>query len=161
MKSKYLVPLMFSVLVALACGFASCDNGCEQNRENFMHVSFTSSSGRVLRGMEIILTSNDTTGYMITDIKDFSNLELDLNPNDSVTCLFISSTYTDFGDSFQLIDTIRIDYTTQAYYLDMNCGCTVHYELQSVLSTHHLFHSVEVVDPLVLPDTQMNLRFEY
>lgn len=166
MKQPHFLIALLIGMMALCWGVASCDNGCEQKRENFLHTSFVSSSGRTLRNMEIRLAStpDDPTpddGYILTKITKFEDVELDLNPNDSVTYFIVSSTYTDFGDSFQLLDTVRIEYSTQSYFLDMNCGCTINYELLSVETTHNLFSEVEVLDPIVLTDTEMNLLFKY
>lgn len=145
---------------ALSLALASCDNGCEQVRENYLHTMFTSASGRTMRGMEVIV-SNGETGYQLDDITQFDDVKLDLNPNDSLCYMLITGRYTDFGDSFQLTDTVEVRYTTQPYYLDMNCGCTIHYELQSVTTTHHLFSAVNVLDPVVVTESVSNLEFIY
>lgn len=158
-RYQYIVPLI-AALAFIGWGITSCDNGCEQTRENFMHVSFSSSTGRVLRGMEVIVSTGER-GYMLTGINQFDDVEFDLCPDDSICYMLIDGQYTDFGDSFQLTDTVEICYTTQPYYLDMACGCTMNYEIQSVRSTHHLFHTVNVVDPVVLTESGINLAFEY
>ena len=159
MIKKLYIPILMALAV-VAGGVSSCDNGCEQIRENFLHASFVSSSGRTMSKMEIIL-SNGEDGYLLTGISKFDDVELDLNPNDSITYMLINGTYTEYGDSFSVTDTICIEYTTEPFYLDMNCGCTVTFELNSVTSTHHLFTSTEVVDPIVLTDSGINLKFEY
>lgn len=159
MTKKQVFPILIAVAM-VAGGISSCDNGCEQIRENFLHASFVSATGRVMTNMEIIL-SNGEDGYLLTGIKQFDDVELDLNPNDSLTYLLVNGTYNDYGDSFSLTDTIYLAYKAEPYYLDMNCGCTVIFELQSVTSTHHLFTSIEVVDPIVLTDSGINLKFEY
>lgn len=159
MNKKHLIPALIG-MAALAWGVASCDNGCEQTRENYMHVSFVSNSGRTMRSMEVIVSTGET-GYQLTGINKFDDVELDLSPNDSVCYLLVTGTYVDFGDSFQETDTVRLEYTRQPYFLDMNCGCTVNYELQSVESTHHLFTEVEVVDPVILTESGINMTFVY
>ena len=152
--------LILTALTALAATVASCDNGCEQTRENYIHVSFVSSSGRDLKKMEIIASTGEE-GYMLEGINKFDDVELHLCPSDSLTYLLITATYTDFGDSFQESDTVLVRYTAQPYYLDLNCGCTVNYEITSVLSTHHLFKNVDIVDPIVLTESGINLNFDY
>ena len=159
MKQKHLISALVGA-ATLACVLASCDNGCEQTREAFLHVGFTSTTGRNMRAMEVIVSTGEE-GYQLVGINKFDDVELDLCPSDSVCHLLISGTYTDFGDSFQVTDTVRVEYQVQPYYLDMACGCTVHYHLTSVSFTHHLFTSLRVLDPTILTDSGINLMFEY
>lgn len=160
LKQKYIIIALVGT-AALAGAVVSCDNGCEQTRENFLHVSFVSSSGRSMKKMDIMAVHGET-GYIFPGISQFDDVELDLiNPNDSITYLLLQGTYTDFGDSFEVTDTVEVKYDVEPYYLDMACGCTVHYLLKSVTSTHHLFSTVRVVDPVVLTESGINIVFEY
>lgn len=158
MKQKHLIPALTGA-ATLACVLTACDNGCEQKREALLHAEFTSSSGRTLRAMEVIAISGEA-GYQM-GVNKFDDVEFDLNPNDSLTCFMITSTYTDFGDSFVMTDTVEVAYQVQPYYLDMACGCTVRYQLASVRSTRNFFNDVRVLEPLVLTESGINMVFEY
>lgn len=158
MKQKHLITALIGV-ASLACSLASCDNGCEQKRESLLHAEFISSSGRALRSMKVIAISGET-GYQMSATK-FDDVELDLNPHDSLTYFLITGTYTDFGDSFTVTDTVEVEYQVQPHYLDMACGCTIHYNLLAARTTHNLINSIRVADPYIHPESSINMVFEY
>ena len=104
-----LLPLLL-LLTATVCGWlTSCDNGCEQMRESFMHVRFVSTTSRSMLGVSIdahgrregvAISDSTTLQYMTTKLTKYDNIELELNPNDSLVTFVLHSDYTDYGDRF-------------------------------------------------------------
>ena len=152
-----------SVLLATLAILASCDNGCEQDRESFVHLSFTSMSGRVLKSLSHLATS-DVTDLCVesTGITSFDDVEIDLDPHGSQSVIILTMTYTDYGDSYTVKDTLQIRYTTTPEFLDMSCGCTMQYHIDEVKAlTHNLLTQVTLSDAVVTPTSSNNISFEY
>lgn len=166
-RSNILILLIGMALSVL--GVASCDNGCEQMRESFMHISFTATTSRSLRSVNIdahgrkegMAMSDSTTLQYTLPVSKFDNIELELNPNDSIVTLVLRSEYQDYGDKFQANDTIRIAYTVNGRFLDMECGCTVDYNITDVRFTKNLLEEVKISDPLVFTESGINLELIY
>ncbi len=162
--------IALSSLALLLLGIASCDNGCEQMRESFMHIKFTGTTSRTLRNVDIeahgrhegiALSDSTTMQYAIVKINKFENIELELNPNDSLVTFVLHSDYQEYGDKFMANDTVRITYTANGRFLDMECGCTVDYEIRTVTHTHNLLEEVKVTDPQIHTESGINLELVY
>lgn len=151
---------MAATALVTASLLGSCDNGCEQTRENYMHARVISTSGRQMRRMSFFMVSGQymTQSGNVTKLDDF---EVKINPKDSVTYLFCTCEYSDYGDSFMETDTIRIDYQTTPRFLDLSCGCTVTYHITDVASTHALFTRTTIDNADVEPGAGINLTIEY
>ncbi|GEM_PF-1729672 len=161
--------IAFFALALILTSVISCDNGCEQVRESFLHASFTSNSSRSLKSLEInahgqkegVAMSNSTTLRYTFNITSFNDVELELNPNGSQVTFVIVSEYQDYGDKFQANDTVRISYVANGRFLDMDCGCTVDYEIKEVTSTHNFFSEVRTSIPQITTETAIHLEFFY
>ena len=166
-RSNILILLIGMALSVL--GVASCDNGCEQMRESFMHISFTSTTSRSLRSLNIdahgrkegLAMSDSTTLQYTLPASKFDNIELELNPNDSLVTLVLRCEYQDYGDKFLANDTVRIAYTVNGRFLDMECGCTVDYNINDVRFTRNLLEEVKISDPLIHTESGINLELIY
>lgn len=166
-RSNILILLIGMALAVL--GVASCDNGCEQMRESFMHISFTSTTSRSLRSLNIdahgrkegLAMSDSTTLQYTLPASKFDNIELELNPNDSLVTLVLRCEYQDYGDKFLANDTVRIAYTVNGRFLDMECGCTVDYNINDVRFTRNLLEEVKISDPLIHTESGINLELIY
>lgn len=138
-----------------------CDNGCEQLREIYPHICFISTSGRQMRNIKLYYKSGDR----IIEIRDaytkFDDIEIDINPKETVTQLFAQCTYSDYGDVATLTDTITLTYKTEPLFLDLSCGCSVAYEFTDVDLTQHLLTGVKVNNSQVHTDSGINLTFMY
>ena len=166
-RSNILILLIGMALSVL--GVASCDNGCEQMRESFMHISFTSTTSRSLCSLNIdahgrkegLAMSDSTTLQYTLPASKFDNIELELNPNDSLVTLVLRCEYQDYGDKFLANDTVRIAYTVNGRFLDMECGCTVDYNINDVRFTRNLLEEVKISDPLIYTESGINLELIY
>ena len=142
---------------ALLC---ACDNGCEQVREAYMTTTFTSTSGRSLRSINLICLS-DTLGFTAT-LSQFTDIELQLNPKGNHTTMILDCSYSDYGDFYTTSDTVEISYTVEPKFLDMECGCTVLFRIDDVSTTRHLISNVIINDNTVVADGEStHLLFEY
>ncbi len=148
------------LLAAIVLTLTACDNGCEQTRENYPHICFISTSGRQMRSVVIFMQSNDTIPPGL-EYTQFDDIKIDINPNSSETRLLIESTYTDYGDSFKVRDTVTVRYMTEPRFLDLSCGCTVTYDLTDVSTTNNLIRRIAVNNPHVFTDSGINLTIEY
>lgn len=161
--------LVLTGMVLALLGVMSCDNGCEQMRESFMHISFISTTSRTLRTLEIdahgrregIVMSDSTTLQYTFKVNKFDNIELELNPNDSLVTFVLRCDYQDYGDKFLANDTVRIAYAANGRFLDMECGCTVDYEIQNITTTHNLLEDVRITDPQIHTESGINLELVY
>ncbi len=166
-RSNILILLIGMALAVL--GVASCDNGCEQMRESFMHISLTGTTSRSIRSLNIdahgrkkgMAMSDSTTLQYTLPVSKFDNIELELNPNDSLVTFVLRSEYQDYGDKFQANDTVRIVYSVNGRFLDMDCGCTVDYEIKEVSCTRNLLEEARITDPKIFTESGINLEFTY
>lgn len=167
---KALLPLLLPLTAAVCGWLTSCDNGCEQMRESFMHVRFVSTTSRSMSGLSIdahgrregvTLSDSTTLQYMTTKLTKYDNIELELNPNDSLVTFVLHCDYSDYGDRFSANDTVRIAYKTEGRFLDMECGCTVDYTIEHVTTTHNLIQDVKLIGKDIHTESEINLEFIY
>ena len=166
-RSKILILLAAFALTLL--GTMSCENGCEQMRESFMHITFTGSTSRSLRGVSIDAygrkpkeaTNELKLQYSTAKVTKYENIELELNPNDSIVAFLLHFDYQDYGDNFQADDTVMIAYSVNGRFLDMECGCTVDYEIKEVTSTKNLLEDIRITDPVIHTESGINLELIY
>lgn len=167
---KKLLPILL-ILTAAACGWlTSCENGCEQMRESFMHIGFTSTTSRALSSLSIdahgrrdgmVLSDSTTLRYMTAKLTKYEDIELELNPNDSLVTFVLHSQYSDYGDKFTADDTVRVVYKAEGRFLDMECGCTVDYTIEQVTCTHNLLQEVRIEEKMIHTESGKNLEFIY
>lgn len=149
-----------AAVAALPALLTGCDNGCEQTRENYLHIAFSPTSGRTLRSVTLYYLK-DNTWYQSRQETAFTDIQVYLNPHDTQTTLKVECSFTDYGDSFSTTDDVQIQYTSTARFLDMNCGCTIDYDLTGVTTTHELLANAIINDAQVRPDGGINITFEY
>lgn len=160
-KTTAAILASLAAVVALPSLLAGCDNGCEQNRDNYLRVEFISTSGRQLRDLGIYYYKDDVLKGQTLQMKKFEDIEINLPPQDSLTRLLLECTYLDYGDTFISTDTVDITYQSTARFLDMNCGCTIDFDLDDVTTTHNLLGKVNVKSREVRTDGGINITFEY
>ena len=167
---KKLLPLLLLVAAAVCGWLTSCENGCEQMRESFMHIGFTGTTSRALNSVSIdahgrregvVLSDSTTLRYMTAKLVKYDDIELELNPNDSLVTFVLHFQYSDYGDRFMADDTVRVVYTTTGRFLDMECGCTVDYTLEQVTCTHNLLQEVRIAEKVIHTESGKNLEFIY
>ena len=161
--------ILLAVVASLLLGAVSCENGCEQMRESFMHITFTGSTSRSLKGVSIDAYGRKPQEpademqlqYSTTKFTKYSDIELELNPNDSIVAFLLHFDYQDYGDNFQANDTVLILYQPNGRFLDMECGCTVDYEIKEIVTTHNLLEDIQITDPVIHTESGINLELIY
>lgn len=161
--------ILLAVVASILLGAVSCENGCEQMRESFMHITFTGSTSRSLKGVSIDAYGRKPQEpademqlqYSTTKFTKYSDIELELNPNDSIVAFLLHFDYQDYGDNFQANDTVLILYQPNGRFLDMECGCTVDYEIKEIVTTHNLLEDIQITDPVIHTESGINLELIY
>lgn len=162
--------IVLSVLALLSA--VSCSNGCEETRDSMCGLSFVSTSGNemmqmslyslrksyVLNGKEQVFP--DSTFRILNSRAKMQELRLD--PNDKHTRFAMYMIYQSFGDNYAISDTLDIWYTPETHYLDIECGCTVYFNIDSIRSTHNLITTANVKNNVVSnSSSQINIELEY
>lgn len=157
---------------ALSLTIASCSNGCEESRDSLCGITYTSVSGNELKRVSIhslrksvIIDGKeqvfpDSTFRILNSSSTTQELRLD--PNDKHTAYAMDLIFQTFGDNYITSDTLDIWYTPETHYLDMECGCTVYFTIDSVHSTHNLITNAIIRDSVVMNvSSQINIELEY
>lgn len=150
----------------------SCSNGCEESRDTTCGISFTSISGNQFAQVSITsLAKTDVIGDTTIVFKDSTfqilgsrtpQQELKLDPNSNYTSYAMEIVFSSFGDTFVAYDTLGVFYNTETHYLDMECGCTVYFNLDSIHSTNHLIQNAIIQNRLVTnTSSQININLEF
>lgn len=134
-----------------------------------MHITFTGSTSRSLKGVSIDAYGRKPQEpvdemqlqYSTSKFTKYSDIELELNPNDSIVAFLLHFDYQDYGDNFQANDTVLILYQPNGRFLDMECGCTVDYEIKEIVTTHNLLEDIQITDPVIHTESGINLEFIY
>lgn len=158
--------LVLSVGVA-TCSLTGCDNGCEQTRESYLHLSFTPTRGLKMRRITALCASGSHK-YELKPITAFDDVKFELDPSDSIATLTLECTYEDYGDLFMAKEQIVVNYTSQPTFLDLSCGCTMFYQITDAQIEKHtepdttsLFHRIIITDSEIRPESDINIKIEY
>lgn len=150
---------------------SACDNGCEQTREAYCALQLTATSGAKLTklslGTAVLADTLSAEGQPVWNEVLFatsstaSQYEVILDPNANTTVLHFDIHYSSYDEPFQAKDTLTLHYEVAPYYLDMECGCTLRYELQAVDCTGHLLRNVRIVRSEVSNEPTVNIVAEF
>lgn len=135
-------------------------------------ITYTSVSGNSLQRVSIYsLRKSYIIGDKLQDFPDgkFQILnssakvqELRLDPNDRHTAFGMEMIYQSFGDNYVESDSIDIWYTPETHYIDMECGCTVYFTIDSIRSTNNLITNAILKNKEVVNNgSQINIELEY
>lgn len=160
MKHSASLLILAATALATVASLCSCDNGCEQTRENYIHACATSVSGRQMRSISFIMLS-DSTVVGNFSVSSFDRFDVKVNPKSTATTLIMSCDYTDYGDRFSTTDTLVLNYETTPNFIDLSCGCTVTYHISHVSTTHNLVSNLVINNSEVLPESGIHLTIEY
>lgn len=168
MKSRIL-PIIATTMIA-AAGLTSCgNNGCEEVRESYCLATFESRTGSKLTSLDawglgqISDKSNDSITYtdLMLALTSPSEMEIKLNPNDTITRLYMEIKSSYYGTVTKYTDTLTIRYQVDPYFIDMECGCTVYFTISSAEVSGNFFQLVNIRNKTVTNETSTNLQLEY
>lgn len=159
--------LVFSIITSLFV--VSCSNGCEQTRETFCLADLSSISGAKINQLYAYGIgqggSVDTAGVKIDNVMLFEtnpkSLEFILNPDTTVTDIRLQLNITLDGDSFQHNDTLHFVYDAHPFFLDMECGCSVYFDLKEVTCTSNFIRNVSIKRKEITNEENINIIIEY
>ncbi len=171
-------------LLTPSCG----NNGCEETRESYLYTQLTATSGMTLNTLyawgigqqggtgyvydTIEVVTADTTydsiavstvvvdSLMLSESSPTS-LELILDPDTTYTEIRLEGWVDDNGDEYIYNDTLRIWYESYAYFLDMECGCSMYFTIHDAQITQHLFKNIILKKTEVTNDETTNLILQY
>ena len=162
MKSRF--ALTSSLLCALL--FSSCaGNGCEENREAYCGAEFRGVSGATLSRMSVWgigqgLASGKSDSLMYSGAPS-THIEWMLNPDTTSTRLRILFTGVVDREQVQVVDTLTFSYKAEPYFLNMECGCSVFYQLEELSSTNHFIYDARIVRREITNEENIHILIEY
>jgi hypothetical protein len=98
---------------------------------------------------------------MISGESSPTELSLILDPDTTETRLRIQFNGRADNEALQLEDTLTLRYEPYAYFIDMECGCSVRFELKEVTSTYNFIQDVFLKQTTITNDPAVNLLLEY
>lgn len=174
------------LLTLVSCG----SNGCEETRQAYCIVEMKATgSARITQlyvwgigqmGQHVVhtdsvFTVDPETGRRDTTLVSASTavdslmyattspdqLELLLRPDTTETRLLFLATVRQEDETKQLSDTLTLLYDASPYFLDMECGCSIRYQLHGLSSTHHLIRDARITNDIITNTEHVNIRIEY
>ena len=163
-----LMKSLFALTLALigAVLFSSCaGNGCEENREAYCVAEFRGVSGATLSRMSVWgigqgLATGSSDSLMYSGAPA-ANIEWMLDPDTTSTRLRILFTGVVDREQVQVIDTLTFTYKAEPYFLNMECGCSVFYQLEELTSTNHFIYDARIVRREITNEENIHLLIEY
>jgi hypothetical protein len=163
----------FSTLSTLLCAagitaaavLTSCgSNGCEETRESYCTVQLRSTTQTTLQSVSVWALSDrfaDGDSLMISGESSPTELSIILNPDTTETRLRIQFNGRADNEALQLEDTLTLTYEPYPYFIDMECGCSVRFELIDASSTYNFIQDVYLKQTTITNEAAVNLLIEY
>ena len=159
---------LFALTISLLCAllFSSCaGNGCEENREAYCGAEFRGVSGATLSRMSVWgigqgLASEKSDSLMYSGAPS-THIEWMLNPDTTSTRLRILFTGVVDREQVQVVDTLTFSYKAEPYFLNMECGCSVFYQLEELSSTNHFIYDARIVRREITNEENIHILIEY
>ena len=155
-KPAAIVVLANALMLLPSCG----NNGCEETRESYFSATLT-ATGRIslTKLYAWALTANGDS--LMTSASSPTSLELMLRPDTTETRIRLQCTIDDSGDEYQYDDTLTIGYQPNPYFLDMECGCSMFYDITEVSVTDHLFKGITINNSEITNEETVNITLTY
>ncbi len=148
-------------LIALISSFLiSCDDeGCIESV-----VAYTNGSLNVTTEDPIDINSYSVWGIgqerdsaMLRNSTNLTGIELLLNPN---------TDYTDLRFQFNMpndtvTDTITFYYKSREYFLNIDCGCSAFFDIETIDFKGHFITDAEIINPEVTNEKKINFKLFY
>lgn len=151
--------LFFLVLtIVLLC---SCNNGCEQTRETVLIADLKPTGRLSITRINVWAVDCGGGDSLIMNIKDPSNLHFILRPDSTVSQFYLNCQVNDNGDLFSYQDTLRFQYETNPYFLDMECGCSMFFHILEADVTNNLFRSITIKNNEITNEENINIILTY
>ena len=149
-------------LLALGWALASCgDDSCYDNgsslplAELYLGQNHTTVTGLTIQG---IGAPGDS---LLADSSSLNEVYLPLRASVSTTRYVLMRPITTHGRTYNVRDTLTIDYEPIAYFHSKECGAMFNFDIRQVNCTHHGIDSVVVLTPLVTNSIVPTLRIYF
>lgn len=168
---RKLLYILIAAAVIFSAFISSCSNGCEEIRESYCFAELVSTSGAKINNLYAYGIGQgkgdpiDTLGTKgdaeMLNASNPTSLEFKLNPDSTKTDIRLKMNITLDGDSFQYEDTIHFEYGSYPHLIDMDCGCTVYFDLKNVTYTKHFLREVTIIKNEITNEESLNIHIEY
>lgn len=152
------IPLISISLFLLFC--ACADEGCTEPTTSFTIASLTQKvidQKSVVQSVSVYGIDQKDDTVMVKNQRDLKILALLLNQDTTYTQMRFEFAFT--KDTIK--DTLSFYYKNQAYFLSIDCGCSVFNYLDSVSHTNHLIQNIEIINPEVKNEKTPNITLYY
>lgn len=154
---------LFKLGLTLALGLTltSCgNNGCEKTRESIMKATFkaTGKINMVSINAWALTAEGDS---LMTLANAPTEMEFILKPDTTFTQIRLACTINEDDDLFQFDDTLMIKYEYYPYFLDMECGCSIYFNIQEATITNNVFKSIKLKNNEITNEEKVNIELTY
>ena len=155
--------LAWALTLSAAGVLSSCgNNGCEETRESYLCVQFKASAERNIRSLTAWgLTQKGDSLLMQLGTNQLTDVEFYLKPDATSTQILMHCVVAEYDETLQFDDTLSIYYTHYPYFLDIECGCSMFYQIDSVKVTHSLFKNCTLKNDKITNEENVNVLLQY
>lgn len=186
MKKSIFACLITGYLISsvLSCG----SNGCEESRESFCSVEMKATSNAritqlyvwgVGQGGQTTLSSETIRVNVDGEMRDsivFDTIQVDslmvsltsspslsfiLNPDTTVTTLRMQVTMVKDQVEQQVEDTITLTYEPYPYLINMECGCSVFFDLHDLSTSNHFIQDATIKNNVITNEETTHIIITY
>jgi hypothetical protein len=160
-----IVTLLSALTTAVGIAtLGSCSNGCEETRESYCTAQLKATTQTTLQSVSVWALSDrftDGDSLMISGESSPTELSLILDPDTTVTRLRLQFNGRADNEALQLDDTLTLRYEPYAHFIDMECGCTVYFDLQEATSTYNFIQDIFLKQTTITNEAAVNVLIEY
>ena len=149
----------FSVVV-ISLLMVSCDDeGCIESVVSYAAGSIDNSDAEsaTVNSFSVWQIGQEKDSAMLTNSTSLSGIEILLNPNDDYTALKFN--FNMARDTIS--DTVTFYYKTRDYFLNIDCGSTTFFDIETILHTGHFITDTEIINPEVTNEKKINFKLYY
>lgn len=156
--------LLTAGVLALSCPWwTSCgNNGCEETRESVLLVQLKATRGLQLHTLTAWgLTASGDSVPMLGPISSPTEAEFTLQPDTTYTQILLHCVVNDTGEYETSDNALHLRYRHYPYFLDMECGCAIYFDIDSTWVTGSLFKQVKLKNAHITNEENVNIILEY
>ena len=150
-------------ILLLTTLLSSCgNNGCEETRESVLLVQLKPTRGLSLYSLSAWgITAEGDSIPMLSNVSSPTEAEFTLQPDTTFTQIQLHCIVNDTGEYETFDNTLNIRYRHYPYFLDMECGCAIFYDVDSVWVSGALFQQVKLKNAHITNEENVNIILEY
>jgi len=150
-----------AVTLALTLTLTACgNNGCEEIRETYLLAS-VKATGRLSMSSINAWALTEQGDSLMSSFSAPTEMEFILKPDTICTKIRLECTIDDSGDQYKENDTLTVVYNHYPYFLDMECGCSVFFEINDASITNHIFKGITLKNKEITNEETTNIELTY